>query len=73
VNNFESLCVNGDNYVVVVFKFRLPVFSVLKQVHHSAKCVLVSENVFRVLKKRVNEICKQCFNHLNLFNVLQKE
>jgi len=52
VNNFESLCVNGDNYVVVVFKFRLPVFSVLKQVHHSAKCVLVSENVFRVLKKK---------------------
>jgi len=56
VNNFESLCVNGEDCVAVVF-------SILQ---HSAECVLSFE-------KRVHEICKQRFNHLNLFNVLQKE
>jgi len=34
------------------------------------ECVL---EFFRVLQKRGQEIFKQCFNHLNLFNVLQKE
>jgi len=74
VNKFDSLCVNSDSCVAVGFNLRLPVFSILKQqVHHSAKCVLVSENVFKKksawdLQRDLHEI-----NHLNLIQVLQKE
>jgi len=44
-----------------VFNFFLPVLSILQH-QYITVCVLVRENVFRVLQKRVQEICKWCLN-----------
>ncbi len=48
--SFELLCVNDDSCVAAVLNFCFLV-SLLSQVHHSAICVLVTENVFSVLQK----------------------
>lgn len=44
VHNFESLCVDDDNCVVVGFYFCCP-YLPFSKVHHDAKCVLVNGNV----------------------------